>query len=250
MYHTNRLERACVGTVLRTQEPGVSVSSPSESPHAGATKLRARQQFDQWARSYDRSLLNEFVFYPSIRACQEEVERWKRDNPGRCYRLLDVGCGTGNLLGRLRNDPAAEMLVGLDYSAAMTRALAEKIAASSAAGRTFAVQGDSEHLPFADAAFDVVTCCNSFHHYPRQANVIREFRRVLRPGGRLFLIDGFRDNVVGWFIFDVCVSLAEGGVHHAAWSAVRRMVLDAGFGRVAQRKMNVLAPLLVTVAHA
>ncbi len=228
----------------------MSVSSPFESPQAGATKQRARQQFDQWARSYDRSLLNEFVFYPSIRACQEEIERWKLERPGRSYRLLDVGCGTGNLIGRLRGDVAAEMLVGLDYSTAMTRALAAKIAANPAACSTFAVQGDSEHLPFADAVFDVITCCNSFHHYPRQGGVVREFRRVLRPGGKLVLIDGFRDNVVGWFIFDVCVSLAEGGVHHAAWSAVRRMALEAGFGRVAQRKMNVLAPLLVTVAHA
>lgn len=213
-------------------------------------KRRARAQFDQWARSYDRSLLNELVFDPAIRACQEAIERWKLQRGGAPYRVLDVGCGTGRLLGLLRRDPTAELLVGLDYSAAMTRAVATKIAAEPGERRMHVVQGDSEHLPFAAGTFDVVTCCNSFHHYPHQAAVLNEFRRILRPEGMLLLIDGFRDNVVGWFIFDVCVSLAERGVHHAAWSAVRRMMLAAGFREVEQRKLNVLAPLLVSRGRA
>jgi ubiquinone/menaquinone biosynthesis C-methylase UbiE len=40
------------------------------------------------------------------------------------------------------------------------------------------VQGDSERLPFPDAAFDVVTCANSFHHYPRQDRAIAGRLRV------------------------------------------------------------------------
>lgn len=108
--------------------------------------------------------------------------------------------------------------------------------------------GDSERLPFADESFDVVTCCNSFHHYPHQAAVIRGFQRVLRPGGLLVLVDGFRDNVIGWLVFDVGVALAEGKVHHAAWSDVRGMIQAAGFSTLRQRKLNVLAPLLVSVA--
>ena len=75
-------------------------------------------------------------------------------------------------------------------------------------------------------------------------------RCVIRPGGQLILIDGFRDNVIGWIVFDVGVSLAEGGVHHAPWSSVRTMMLDAGFASVRQRKLNVLAPLLVSIANA
>ena len=84
---------------------------------------------------------------------------------------------------------------------------------------------------------------------PHQAAVIHEFHRVLRPGGLLIMIDGFRDNVIGWVIFDVAVTLVEGHVHHAAWSEIRRMADDAGFRDLQQRKLNVLAPLLVTVAQ-
>ncbi|MBU0640029.1 MAG: methyltransferase domain-containing protein [Planctomycetes bacterium] len=228
----------------------VQESSKRTSPDRHAhVKRHARTQFEHWALSYDRSWLNELVFYPSIRTCQEELARWQASRGARSYRLLDVGCGTGTLLTILADDPLAEQLVGLDYAAAMVQRVSEKAARLEGATRLHAIRGDSEHLPFADGAFDVITCCNSFHHYPHQAAALRGFRRVLRPGGLLILIDGFRDNVVGWVVFDVFVAGIEGHVHHAAWSEVRSMVLSAGFSELRQRKTNVLAPLLVSVAQ-
>ena len=61
-------------------------------------------------------------------------------------------------------------------------------------------------------------------------------------------MDGFRDNVIGWVIFDVAVASVEKEVHHAPWTEVRDMIHAAGFTTLRQRKMNVLAPLLVNVA--
>ena len=159
-----------------------------------------------------------------------------------------MGCGTGNLLVVLADDPLARELLGVDYSPQMVRRTAQKIARCAQADRLRAVHGDAEHLPFEDGSADVLTCCNSFHHYPHQAAVLREFHRVLRPGGLLILIDGFRDNVIGWVIFDVAVAWAERSVHHAAWSELRRGIEQAGFRELRQRKLNVLAPLLVNVA--
>ncbi|MBU0617942.1 MAG: class I SAM-dependent methyltransferase, partial [Planctomycetes bacterium] len=112
-----------------------------------------------------------------------------------------------------------------------------------------AIQADSERLPFPQSTFDVVTCCNSFHHYPHQAEAICGFRRVLRPNGLLVLIDGFRDNVIGWVVFDVGVAVVERHVHHASWSELRGMIHDASFAELHQRKKNVLAPLLINVAR-
>ncbi len=215
-------------------------------------KHHARGEFENWAGSYDRSWLNELVFFPSVRACQEEIERWRTVRGSSAFDALDVGCGTGNLVLTLARHPAARRLVGLDFSRSMAGALAGKIAAMHPpppnAARLWSVVADSERLPFGDESFDVVTCCNSFHHYPHQAAVIVEFRRVLRPGGIAVLIDGFRDNVVGWVVFDVLVAGIERHVHHAPWSQVRSMLSAAGFAAIQQRKLNVLAPLLVTVA--
>ncbi|MCA9245049.1 MAG: class I SAM-dependent methyltransferase [Phycisphaerales bacterium] len=216
--------------------------------HRQRVKTHARSHFEKWALSYDRSRLNEVVFFPSVRRCQEEILRWKAQRPKGAFRALDVGCGTGTLLSVLEADPDAELLVGLDYAEGMARRAHEKFTAADEPERMMAVRGDSERLPFVDAAFDVVTCCNSFHHYPHQERAVAEFFRVLRPGGMLVLIDGFRDNVIGWVIFDVCVAMVEKHVHHASWSRTRSLLKEAGFADITQKKMNVLAPLLVSRA--
>ena len=211
-------------------------------------KRHAQAHFEKWALSYDRSKLNELVFFPSVRACQEEILRWQAIRDPKTFSMLDVGCGTGTLLGLVADDPRAELLVGLDYADEMVRRAAKKFANSQYSEKLHAIRGDSEHLPFPAATFDVLTCCNSFHHYPHQADALRGFHRVLKPGGLLILIDGFRDNVIGWIIFDVAVATVEGHVHHASWSEFHEMILQAGFDQLHQRKMNVLAPLLINTA--
>src|SRR4029078_12134027 len=96
------------------------------------------------------------------------------------------------------------------------------------AGAITPIQGDSERLPFAGGSFDVVTCAHSFHHYSHQGRAVAEMRRVLRPGGRLMLVDGHRDWPWGWFIYDVCVAGVEGDVHHASAEQFRTMARAGG----------------------
>jgi ubiquinone/menaquinone biosynthesis C-methylase UbiE len=231
-------------------ENRLSEQKPSQTGqierHAEIRRL-ARDHFDRWALGYDRSKLNELIFFPTVRVCLEEITRWQQLYGKRPFRMLDVGCGTGTLLTFVARQSQAELLIGLDYSPVMIRHLCEKIADSPLEPRVQALVGDAERLPFADESFDVVTCCNSFHHYPHQAAAIADFRRVLRPDGLLILIDGFRDNVIGWVVFDVAVATVEGNVHHASWSEVREMIHAAGFKTLRQRKVNVLAPILVSI---
>ena len=51
--------------------------------------------------------------------------------------------------------------------------------------------GDAEKLPWDDNTFDVVSCTDSFHHYPNPLNVLRGTRRVLKPEGRLIIADPY-----------------------------------------------------------
>lgn len=210
-------------------------------------KQAAGVQFDSWADSYDRLILNRFLFHPSYRAFIEELVRWQGQSGRRQFDLLDVGCGTGSLALMVAGAGLGGRVVGLDYAEKMCRLADGKANGARLNGGVKFVRADSEHLPFASAGFDVVTCSNSFHHYPHQVDVLSEMRRVLRPGGRLMLIDGFRDNVIGWFVFDVCANAMEGGVKHASWLAVRRMFEQSDFVDITQRKFNFWLPVLLTV---
>ena len=118
------------------------------------------------------------------------------------------------------------------------------------AGHVQPIQADSERLPFAAGTFDVVTCANSFHHYPHQDRAVAEMHRVLHPGGRLILIDGYRDAPWGWFIYDVCVAGVEGDVHHASSRRLRTLFAQAGLLAIAQKVHRGPAPFLLTEAVA
>ncbi len=209
-------------------------------------KSNARAEFEAWAESYDQHFLNFFLFRPSYRVFLEELYRW-RGCDGEPYDVLDVGCGSGTYITLLAKTPLpVGRLVALDYAEGMCRVARDKVGAEGCTKAVRFVNADSEHLPFHDGAFDVITCSNSFHHYPHQQAVIRDMRRVLRPGGRLMLIDGFRDNVVGWFVFDVCIAAVEGVVHHVPWSTINRWFKEAGFRDVTHKKFNYWFPGLLT----
>lgn len=210
------------------------------------TKERAQQQFDRWARSYDRSILNHLLFRPSYMLMLEEIAHWRTTNH-EPFTVLDIGCGTGSFAELLRGTSWPVKVIGVDLSFEMCVAADRKGGETSSQCSTSFINADSEHLPIPSGSVDIVTCANSFHHYPHQQTVVHEFRRVLRRNGRLILVDGFRDNAVGWVIFDVFVNHFESGVHHAPWTTMREYFAASGLRNVRQRKSGILPPILVTV---
>jgi ubiquinone/menaquinone biosynthesis C-methylase UbiE len=102
-------------------------------------------------------------------------------------RILDVGCGTGYLLGRLAaRVPQAEVLAGIDAAPAMIA-----VARAAAGHRPRLVVGTAEQLPWPAAAFDLVVSTTSFDHWADQRAGVAECARVLAPGGCLVLADLF-----------------------------------------------------------
>jgi ubiquinone/menaquinone biosynthesis C-methylase UbiE len=206
---------------------------------------QAKSEFVEWSKTYDRSILQLLLFGPSHAAI---IRRLKTRFGDRPFRVLDVGCGTGVFAERMRSAlPNAEVW-GVDLVSAMLQGGRKRWKAHF--GRIVPVQGDSERLPFPDGSFDAVTCANSFHHYPRQDLAVAEFRRVLRPGGTLLLVDGHRDGPWGWFIYDVCVAGVEGDVHHCSRRRFRDLLAAAGLTGVAQKVHMGFAPFVLNEATA
>jgi len=100
--------------------------------------------------------------------------------------LLDVGCGPGALLYRVRG--RVRQTVGLDLSDEVLRqaktAFQQRQTATDGALATF-VLGDGTRLPFRNASFDSILCTETLEHVPDDAAVLSELARVLKPGGRL-----------------------------------------------------------------
>jgi ubiquinone/menaquinone biosynthesis C-methylase UbiE len=103
-------------------------------------------------------------------------------------RILDVGCGTGYLLGRLAaRVPQAEVLTGIDAAPAMI----EAARGAAADVRLRFEVGVAEQLPWPEASFDLVVSTTSFDHWADQRTGLAQCARVLAPGGGLVLADLF-----------------------------------------------------------
>jgi len=159
--------------------------------------------------------------------------------------ILDVGCGTGRWAEMVVNYLPHSEVWGLDLSDKMLEHAA--VRARGYPGRMHFSQGDSQSLPYHDASFDLVTCSHSFHHYPDQLKVVKEMRRVLKPGGRIMLVDGCRDTFWGWFIFDGLVTWAEGNVHHCSSGLMQTLFREAGFASATQIVHRYPVPYLLTM---
>jgi len=207
----------------------------------GYDKHQATEEFVRWSDSYDRCILQWLIFGPSHRALIRRIRAVAGEQPAK---ILDVGCGTGMFASRLRAALPHVEVYAIDLVSEMLTKGQRRWRLHR--GHVFPIQGDSERLPFSSGTFDIVTCSNSFHHYPHQDRAIAEMRRVLRPGGRLMVIDGYRDAPWGWFIFDVCVAGVEGDVHHASAKRFRELMMQAGLQAIAQRPYRGLAPFLMT----
>jgi ubiquinone/menaquinone biosynthesis C-methylase UbiE len=99
-------------------------------------------------------------------------------------RVLDVGCGTGELMRRLRAKYPHAVLAGLDPVAEMLAVARDKLS-----GNEDLRTGYADALPWGAGTFDVVVSCNMFHYISHPVEALREMGRVLRPGGSLVLTD-------------------------------------------------------------
>jgi len=149
-------------------------------------------------------------------------------------RILDVGCGTGGFLARLKATwPDAEA-TGLEYNpGAATRARAKS--------NVSVANGSVLTMPFADASFEAVTSMDVLCHAAVEpATALAEMRRVLVPGGRL---------VLNLPAFQWLLSAHDHRVHNVrrfTTSEAARMLTEVGFSVVTARYWNgLLLPLMV-----
>lgn len=163
------------------------------------SKEKTKQHFNETAEDYDSSSDGKFV-EPMYETIVEEI--LKLDSG----KILDVGCGNGNLFTFLPDERYE--LVGVDFSQNMIIEAKKKCGDKA----SFFV-GDAEKLPFDDDSFDIVVCNASFHHYIRPNTVLEEMHRVLKDGGKVLIGDPYISDIVRPLI-NILTKFSEKGDYH------------------------------------
>ena len=144
-------------------------------------RLFVRGVFDRLAGRYDAM---------NLLISLGQTSWWRRRSlarvqlePGR--RVLDVGCGTGWVVRHLARREPSVKIEGMDLSEGML----VEARARDAQAKYF--QGDVTDIPRADEAYDLVTTVFTLRNFPDLDASLDEMCRVLAPGGRIFILDGF-----------------------------------------------------------
>lgn len=104
-------------------------------------------------------------------------------------RALDVATGTGDLALALARATPTATVIGVDPSRGMLAVGEKKVRALGLETRVSLGEGDAQALPYPDASFDAVTIAFGIRNVPDRPRALREMARVLKPGGRLVVLE-------------------------------------------------------------
>jgi demethylmenaquinone methyltransferase / 2-methoxy-6-polyprenyl-1,4-benzoquinol methylase len=199
--------------MVSTETPGKSDAPPAwddallRNPHAVADKRgRVQRMFAAIAPSYDlNNRLHSLWMDQRWRRKAVKLSGFQADD-----QVVDVACGTGDLslqfFKRLiktygingAGAPRVGHILGIDFTYAMlpiARRKAARVARRDPTAQdvdednVLFVQGDAQALPLADASAEVVSIAFGIRNVADPAAAVREFHRILRPGGRLIILE-------------------------------------------------------------
>lgn len=134
-----------------------------------------------FARIADRYVITNHVLSGGMdiwwrKVVTSRIRKWKPS------RLLDVASGTGDLALEIQDQCPQCEVIATDFCA-------EMLAHASSRGIQKTIVADALHLPFKDSEFDVVTVAFGLRNMADYPAALREMHRVLKPGGRLLILD-------------------------------------------------------------
>jgi ubiquinone/menaquinone biosynthesis C-methylase UbiE len=173
------------------------------------------------APAYNLPFLQQWVYRPA----HDEVVGQLRAHSSA--RVADIACGTGILADRIERDLHPAQVYGVDMSEGML---------NEARARSTDVQwlrGPAEQLPFDDGALDAVVTTSAFHFFDQPA-ALREFHRVLSPGG----LAAVSTLSARHLLPQRPATSRWKAAHHPSAAEMRRLFEDAGFTVAEQHRVR------------
>lgn len=210
--------------------------------------------FTRVASKYD--IMNDLMSGGVHRLWKDAMMDWLAPRPGQ--RLLDVAGGTGDVAFRFLKRAATTSAVVLDMTESMLVSGRQRAEADSMADRLDWVVADAMALPFADNSFDVYTISFGIRNVVRIGDALKEAYRVLRPGGRLMVLEFSRipNDLAQWaydrYSFNVIpvmgqIVAGDRESYQYLVESIRKfpdqetfagMIRSAGFGQVKYRNLT------------
>ena len=161
-------------------------------------KIETKKEFDRQAKDYDDAHYGDHArkIYPYI---LEEIAKYPAS------AILDLGCGTGELLKQIAMQNHGHRLFGVDLSKKMLEIAYQKLE-----NKAYLLYGDAEYLLFEKNKFDLIYCNDSFHHYPNPKKALKEVARVLKKDGIFLLGDCWQPLGSRW-IMNLYMKISRSG---------------------------------------
>ncbi|HLC87157.1 MAG TPA: methyltransferase domain-containing protein [Candidatus Nanoarchaeia archaeon] len=186
--------------------------------------------FNRWAKNYDLSI---FKFW--MRQFQKPVYRIISNKKN--LRILDISCGTGELLKALQEKNKRTELYGIDISTNMLSIAKKKLPES-----VKLVKADVHKIPFQKNFFDYTITTEAFHHYYNQKKAIIEMTRVTKNNGEIIVIDvNFYLRFIHW-LFE---KIEPGCVKVNTRKEMKVLFQQAGIKNIEQKRNFVFSVMTV-----
>lgn len=196
----------------------------------------SRLHFNKQACDYDKK--NTVYYSREGKISCAEICKFLKSND--YSRLLDVGCGTA-YLAELLSKTHNGSYTGLDISENMI-----EVARLKGIPNAEFVLGKSDALPFEENSFDIVTCSQSFHHYPRQDEAMKEAYRVLKKGGIYILSDTGIGGLGAWLDNHLFFKLLRSGdCKTQNRHGISRMMKRIGFECILSKQISRMIYMVV-----
>lgn len=185
-------------------------------------KFKVQQQFGANAKKYVES---------KSHSSGEDLKmllEWT--DPKESWTVLDIATGGGHVTKLIA--PHVHQVIATDITREMLQE-AKRFVDLTVSNVNYIV-ADAESLPFLDDTFDLVTCRIAAHHFPNAKEFIKEAHRVLKPGGRLLLVDNIapREPQLDEFINTLEQLRDQSHVRCYSQNEWQSWIDEAGFGLV------------------
>ena len=149
-------------------------------------KSEVKAYYEEEAYDYNEEFYEKKSAYPTLIYRQTYIlEMIKEIQLPKESKILDVGCGPGELLLELRGD--YEFLAGIDIAQEMITIANNKLEKKSSNKKLIFEVGDIENLRFDDNTFDLIICSGVIEYLKDDEGWIKEIKRTLKPGGYLII---------------------------------------------------------------